>query len=66
MKSATVQAIATPRPDEVARMTGAEIRDSFLVSGLFEPGAVRLVLTIAHLNSVTCFCERCRRGCDLP
>lgn len=40
-----MQAIATPRPAEVARMTGAEVRDSFLVSGLFEPGAVRLVLT---------------------
>ena len=34
-----------PRPEDVARMTTAEIREAFLVAGLMNPGQIRLQFT---------------------
>lgn len=34
-----------PRPREAARMTAAELREAFLLEGLFQPGGVRMFYT---------------------
>lgn len=36
-----------PRPDELRRMASSDVRDAFLLSGLFVPGDFRLTLTDA-------------------
>jgi len=41
-----------PRPTEVARMTAAELRQSFLIPGLFDPGEVRIAVTDADRLAV--------------